>query len=505
MSRKRSSGIYLLADTGDCMKIILVDSFGWKTCLSGKPPAEALVDFVNFDFSAYRASVERLWNEHDVFADRPKVPYSDYEDFERQAVPLAQQIRETAPIAHWDVFHHIEQARTMKDDGRPIFASRKAHSVLTALRGPYFLQNRMKNIFEIAFADFERGTQQQRFRALEDVWPGLVDRAFPIRLLPEGEESDLKGQVKEYTLTDLFEFCLAELSLYFQQSRQRIARCENCWRYFVPKTEAQSRYCYGEVDGIPCKDAGPKHMRRFRADTDETLAVYERLRRRLEERANRLEIAGPGNHLRSFSRSQYEEWLDMAKAAKKSYQKGELSPEEFLRAIDRYGDLAAHEVRRQHLPEIDRTPWRSYIKRNMDFVPESMFMDMAYLDLGAASPAWEVISAQEQMLWAHGGHESLHNRYGAGEHVDPSVHANILDGTFSQQKLTSEEQQIADILRTMIKLSMGGELDDHDQAKLEESWKWAIQIQEADGQETTEQEVPKDEAPEQEKTDQTDS
>ena len=320
MSRKRSSGIYLLADTGDCMKIILVDSFGWKTCLSGKPPAEALVDFVNFDFSAYRASVERLWNEHDVFADRPKVPYSDYEDFERQAVPLAQQIRETAPIAHWDVFHHIEQARTMKDDGRPIFASRKAHSVLTALRGPYFLQNRMKNIFEIAFADFERGTQQQRFRALEDVWPGLVDRAFPIRLLPEGEESDLKGQVKEYTLTDLFEFCLAELSLYFQQSRQRIARCENCWRYFVPKTEAQSRYCYGEVDGIPCKDAGPKHMRRFRADTDETLAVYERLRRRLEERANRLEIAGPGNHLRSFSRSQYEEWLDMAKAAKKSYR-----------------------------------------------------------------------------------------------------------------------------------------------------------------------------------------
>ena len=195
----------------------------------------------------------------------------------------------------------------------------------------------------------------------------------------------------------------------------------------------------------------------------------------------------------------------MAKAAKKSYQKGELSPEKFLRAIDRYGDLAAHEVRRQHLPEIDRTPWRSYIKRNMDFVPESMFMDMAYLDLGAASPAWEVISAQEQMLWAHGGHESLHNRYGAGEHVDPSVHANILDGTFSQQKLTSEEQQIADILRTMIKLSMGGELDDHDQAKLEESWKWAIQIQEADGQETTEQEVPRDKAPEQEKTDQTDS
>ena len=35
-------------------------------------------------------------------------------------------------------------------------------------------------------------------------------------------------------------------------------------------------------------------MRRFRADTDEALAAYERLRRRLEERANRLELADPG-------------------------------------------------------------------------------------------------------------------------------------------------------------------------------------------------------------------
>ena len=56
----------------------------------------------------------------------------------------------------------------MTDDGEPIFASRKAFAVLTALRRPYFLQNRMRNIFESAFADFERGTQQERFRALEN-------------------------------------------------------------------------------------------------------------------------------------------------------------------------------------------------------------------------------------------------------------------------------------------------------------------------------------------------
>ena len=48
-----------------------------------------LVNFVNFDFSAYLACVERLWEEHAVFEKRREVPYADYEDFARQALPLA--------------------------------------------------------------------------------------------------------------------------------------------------------------------------------------------------------------------------------------------------------------------------------------------------------------------------------------------------------------------------------------------------------------------------------
>lgn len=89
----------------------------------------------------------------------------------------------------------------------------------------------------------------------------------------------------------------------------------------MPKTEAESRYCYGEMDGKPCKQEGAKRMRRFRADTDEALAAYERLRRRLEERANRLELAGPGreNCLIPFDRTRYEAWLDGAREAKRAY------------------------------------------------------------------------------------------------------------------------------------------------------------------------------------------
>ena len=90
MDRKRKPGIYLLTDAGDAVELILVWLDGRETRLRGQSPAEELVSFVNFDFSAYRASVERLWEEHDVFEERVEVPYEDYVDFARQAFPLAE-------------------------------------------------------------------------------------------------------------------------------------------------------------------------------------------------------------------------------------------------------------------------------------------------------------------------------------------------------------------------------------------------------------------------------
>ena len=455
MDRKRKPGIYLLTDTGETVELILVWLDGQEMHLHGQSPTEELVSFVNFDFSSYRASVERLWEEHDVFEERSEVPYEDYEDFAQQAIPLAGQLAEIMPAAYWDVLYYLAPATKLLDDGQPIFASRKAFAVLNALRRPYFLQNRMKNMFEIGFADFERGTQRDRFRALEDTWPGLIDRAFPIRFLTGGSGAPIGG-VSEYVLRDLYGLLLAELSLYFQQNRQRIARCENCWRYFVPRTEAESRYCYGEVDGRPCKQEGAKRMRRFRAETDEALAIYERLRRRLEERANRLELAGPDgeNHLLPFSRTQYEAWLDGAREAKKEYQAGGISAEEFLRRIDMDGELASRKAARDTLPEPDRTPWRDYIKRDMDFIPGKRFTDMLYLDLSADDPAWTMITAEEQIRKARGGHASLHDRYGVEDPVDPKAHAKELEEIFAPHELGPEEKALAQMLREAARISI---------------------------------------------------
>lgn len=204
-------------------------------------------------------------------------------------------------------------------------------------------------------------------------------------------------------------------------------------------------------------------MRRFRADMDEALAAYERLRRRLEERANRLVLARPGqeDRLLPFGRDQYEAWLDMARAAKQSYQAGELSADEFLGRIDVDGELGALEPVREILPEPDRTPWREYIKWNMDFVPEMLFPDMMYLNMGAEDPAWTTITTQEQIAHAQGGHASLHDRYVACGPSGLKAHKGELDAMFSQN-LDPELEPVARALREMIELSMTGELPDQE-------------------------------------------
>lgn len=457
MDKKREPCIYLLTDTGNVVEIVLTWMDGQETRLPRQSPAEALVEFVEFDFSDYRSRVEELWEEHCVFEERDEVPYADYEDFAAQAVPLAEQLRMAAPAAYWDVQHHIALAVEMADDGEPIFASRKAFAVLTALRRPYFLQNRMRNIFEIAFADFERGTQQDRFQALENTWPGIIDRSFSVRFLPSEDGAAPVGQAREYALPDLYELCLAELSLYFQQSKQRIARCENCWRYFIPRTEAASRYCYDAADGRPCKEIGPRNMRRFRTDTDRALAAYERLRRRLEERANRLELAPPGaeGRLIPFDRAQYTAWLELAREAKRDYQAGRISAGEFLRRIDLHGDLAPYEAERTELPPPDETLWRDLIKRDMDFVPDGLFMDTDFLDLREAEPAWATVTAERQILHARGGHTSLHDRYRADTPEDLEASARKLEELTSGER-DVEMELLARAFQEAVEISLTG-------------------------------------------------
>ena len=118
------------------------------------------------------------------------------------------------------------------------------------------------------------------------------------------------------------------------------------------------------------------------------------------------------------------------------------------------GELDGYQAARDTFPAPGQTPWRDYIKRDMDFVPGKRFTDMLYLDLSADAPSWTMITAEEQIRKARGGHASLHDRYGVEDPVDPKVHAKELEAMFSPCEPDPQVELMKRLIAETAKISM---------------------------------------------------
>ena len=118
------------------------------------------------------------------------------------------------------------------------------------------------------------------------------------------------------------------------------------------------------------------------------------------------------------------------------------------------GELDDYKAARDTFPAPGQTPWRDYIKRDMDFVPGKRFTDMLYLDLSADNPAWTMITAEEQIRKARGGHASLHDRYGVEDPVDPKAHAKELEEMFSPHEPDPQVELMKRLIAEAARISM---------------------------------------------------
>lgn len=226
---KYRSGIFLETDTGAVMDILLIDADGAEQRFSKLVPVEELVRFASLELTDYHKAVQQLWKEHPLFEEKSPVPYSEYEDFEKEIQHLPDWISSIDLVSGFYVASHLRKVMDMEDNGSPTFPSEKGAEALCILDKPWQAQKRICNLLELGFADYERGTQRERYQALESAYPNLMHGFFPCRPLPFSSG-------RRYAVEDVFELYLLELLLYFQQDKKRIARCECCWQYFIPKT-----------------------------------------------------------------------------------------------------------------------------------------------------------------------------------------------------------------------------------------------------------------------------
>ncbi len=104
----------------------------------------------------------------------------------------------------------------------------------------------------MTFDGMERSSRRERFEKLCSVYPDVARLCDPTLLdgISEGR--------RVFSAYSLFGLSLLELAFYFRQDRQRIARCEYCWGYFIPKTKSATCYCDRVIDSFPCKQRGAR-------------------------------------------------------------------------------------------------------------------------------------------------------------------------------------------------------------------------------------------------------
>ena len=326
-----------------------------------------------------------------------------------EALLLPAMLEKTDPVSFFVLGELLHQSLQAEDDGSASFLLDAAEELLYVLEEPIRAQIRLRNIFEMTFDGMERATQRERFEKLCRVYPDVGKLCDPLTL------PDVEPGQRIFRVNSILGLRLLELTLYFQQDAQRIARCDYCWGWFIPKTKKVTRYCNRVTDGFPCKKRGSRFKRNLVKERDGALRTCNLLRDRMYARLLRWQDAAPTERdkLIPMDYDQYTAWSENARLARMEYLSGKLTAEEFLRRIDTTNELKSYEADRAEL--VEETAWQRMVASNLGFDAVTHYPEtMLELDLGAEEPTWELRTADELRREDQKGHQSLRDKYGKG-------------------------------------------------------------------------------------------
>ena len=370
-------------------------------------PAKDLISAAEIDYRPYRREVKHLRDEHPLFAARLDIPVADFEDFVAEVLLLPSMLQKVDPVSFFALGILLDQALQKEDDGSALFLLNTAEELLYVLEEPIRTQVCLRNILEMTFDGMERASQRERFERLCQTYPNVGKLCDPADL--PAAESDQR----RFRANSLFGLRMLELALYFQQDKQRIARCDYCWGWFIPKTKKATRYCDRVTDGFPCKKRGARFKRNLVEDEDGALKVCNQLRDRMYARLLRWQDAAPDERdsLIPMDYSQYDAWSENARLARAEYLNGKLTAEKFLRKIDTTHELESYEADKAE--RIGQTVWQQRVAGDISTDPETCYPEaFQCLDLRTPDAKWEVYTADDLRRWEQRGHQSLREGYG---------------------------------------------------------------------------------------------
>lgn len=409
MADKKFPSLWI--ETGDDEKICVVMSgtYGPETNLPFVTPTEDLVAAAEIDYTAYRREIQRLYEGHPLFEAKLNISVSELEDLTAEVLMLPSMLREIDPLGFFELGNLLEQVLRMQDDGSASFLLHAGRRLLQALEVPIYTQIRLRNIMEMTFDGTERATQQERFAKLHNAYPEIAAFCDPAHLDGYGDTP------LQLCVGSVFQLRLIELLLYFRQEKQRIARCDYCWNYFIPRTQAATRYCDRIFDGQSCKKRGANLKRKKGPEQDDALKLFKQLRDRMYARMLRYQDAPENQRDRLIPMTviQYDVWEKNARQARRDYMAGKIEAREFLRRIDTTHELTSYDTLKQELPP-EESIWQKRVAADLDFDPERQYpSSLMLLDLSKPSddPQWQYLTAEELIRKDQEGHQSLKDQY----------------------------------------------------------------------------------------------
>lgn len=120
---------------------------------------------------------------------------------------------------------------------------------------------------------------------------------------------------------------------HFIVSKPKIAKCQYCGGYFIPKTQRKTLYCDRIVkDGKTCKQIAPHENHKKLASSNRVIAEFDLSKGRMLRRMERTGVDKKESPI-DISDEDFCRWLEKATDAKNHYLAGGLSEEEAIRII----------------------------------------------------------------------------------------------------------------------------------------------------------------------------
>lgn len=137
------------------------------------------------------------------------------------------------------------------------------------------------------------------------------------------------GELKQIYLIDSAEILYSLLTSYFFASKPNISLCQNCNRFFEPKTKKVTLYCDRVTEnGLTCKKVGAVSKYQNSIDEDPVLKKYNSEKHRIYMYCNRSKL----DEYDFFD--DYYDWIDIFEPKIKEYKAGNISADEVLNLLE---------------------------------------------------------------------------------------------------------------------------------------------------------------------------